>query len=225
MGLATKIRRSRNHVPRHLPTVRRGRSAAVLAMLMTVGLATGASASTGLNLPEPYGKFDYCPAFNPELRKCLYSFTKSGSVTLGKKTVPIVNPATLTGGYGRQAGEQVIDGHYWERVAQFYGPTNELTLSKPPSRSPAGCSASFLPHPRPRPSGSSRSSTANTMLPVSTPRSKSPDRRAKCSSANGIFWRKHRPRCCTCRSSSTLKTRSSAAPAISGPTARRSSGI
>ena len=67
--------------------------AAVITVISALGLASGASAHSGI-----YARFNYCPSTNPEVFKCLQAITNSGSIVLGKKTVPIVNPVTLQGG-------------------------------------------------------------------------------------------------------------------------------
>ena len=95
--------------------------AAALAML---GLATTATAQEG-----EYERFEFCPYTNPEVFKCLYSVTEGGEVVLGKKKVPIVNPAVLQGGISEPDGELVSD---------FFGATNGVTLSKAPQPVPGG---------------------------------------------------------------------------------------
>ena len=89
-------------------------------------VAPGASAHTG-----EYAKFNYCPSTNKAVWKCIDSVTKSGSVVLGKKTVPIVNPVTLQGGFGFENEEE---------VSAFYGATNGVTLSKAAQPVPGGLS-------------------------------------------------------------------------------------
>lgn len=71
--------------------------AAVVAALAVMGLASAASAHTA-----PFDRFNNCPSTNPEVKKCLQAVTNSGSVVLGKKTVPIVNPVTLQGGLSEE---------------------------------------------------------------------------------------------------------------------------
>lgn len=105
--------------------------AGFMASLMACGLlglvATGsASAHTG-----EYAKFDYCPSTNTEVAKCLYSVTNSGTVVLGKKTVPIVNPVTLQGGFSKPNAEN---------VSTFYGATNGVTLQPVAQPVPGGLS-------------------------------------------------------------------------------------
>jgi hypothetical protein len=89
-------------------------------------VAPGASAHTG-----EYAKFNYCPSTNKAVWKCLNSVTKSGSVVLGKKTVPIVNPVTLQGGIGFEKEDE---------TSAFFAATNGITLSKAPQPVPGGLS-------------------------------------------------------------------------------------
>jgi hypothetical protein len=102
-----------------------GAAIAVVALGALVAVP-GASAHSG-----EWAKFNYCPSTNPAVWKCLNSVTKSGSVVLGKKTVPIVNPVTLQGGFGFENAQE---------VSSFYGATNGITLSKTPQPVPGGLS-------------------------------------------------------------------------------------
>jgi hypothetical protein len=45
-----------------------------------------------------YAPFADCPLSNPNVFDCFYALTTSGSITIGKKTVPVKNPVTLQGG-------------------------------------------------------------------------------------------------------------------------------
>jgi len=96
--------------------------AASVAMLAVI--APSASAHTG-----EFAKFNNCPSTNPEVFKCIYSVTTGGKVVLGKKTVPIVNPVTLQGGFSEPNEEF---------VSRFFGATNGQTLSKTPQPVPGG---------------------------------------------------------------------------------------
>lgn len=58
---------------------------------------------------------------------CVYSVTTGGSVTLGKKTVPIKNPVTLQGGFEGEVPN-----------IEFYGAENGDTLSKTAQPVPGG---------------------------------------------------------------------------------------
>jgi len=45
-----------------------------------------------------FAQFGDCPLSRSSLDACLYAVTNSGSLTIGKKTTPIVNPVVLQGG-------------------------------------------------------------------------------------------------------------------------------
>ena len=102
--------------------------AGVVAGLMAVAamaLPAVASAHEG-----EFAKFDYCPSTNEAVKRCLYSVTEGGKVVLGNKTVPIENPVTLQGGYGKVNSET----HF----SPFFEATNGVTLSKTPQPVPGG---------------------------------------------------------------------------------------
>jgi len=106
---------------------RKGRIAT--ALLLTALVALGLTAGAQAKLTGNYTKFAQCPYPNTEVRKCIYSVTNSGEVVLGSKTVPIVNPVTLQGGYGA-VGE--------DEFSKFFGATNGITLSKTAQPVPGG---------------------------------------------------------------------------------------
>lgn len=109
---------------RKLKSLRVTCAVAAMTALGVLVVAPVASAHTG-----EYAEFNNCPSTNPEVVKCLYSVTNGGKVVLGKKTVPIVNPVVLQGGFGN-ANESF--------VSSFYGATNGVTLSKAPQPVPGG---------------------------------------------------------------------------------------
>jgi hypothetical protein len=96
-------------------------AATALAMFL---LTSSASAK----LVGEYEKFQFCDWKNVETHRCIHSVTEGGSVKLGSKTVPIVNPAVLQGGYKKPI----------ERISDFIGATNGITLSKAPQPVPGG---------------------------------------------------------------------------------------
>jgi hypothetical protein len=100
--------------------------AMLVAGLATFGFASGASAHTG-----EWAKFNYCPSTTTGVFKCLHATTTSGTIVLGKKTVPIVNPVTLQGGTSKATEET-------EFVSKFYGATNGETLTKAAQPVPGG---------------------------------------------------------------------------------------
>jgi hypothetical protein len=97
----------------------------VVSALTCVSGVAGASAHTG-----EWAKFNYCPSTTTGVFKCVQSVTRGGKVVLGKKTVPIVNPVTLQGGFA-EANESTGD-------AKFFAATNGVTLSKTPQPVPGG---------------------------------------------------------------------------------------
>jgi hypothetical protein len=88
--------------------------AVLVVALAALGLAGSASAT----LTGEFTKFQNCPWTNPEVRRCAYAVTTGGEVVLGNKAVPIVNPVTLQGGYGKAV----------EEFAPFFAPTKGPTL-------------------------------------------------------------------------------------------------
>lgn len=98
--------------------------------LASLGFVPAASAHTGA-----FSRFDYCPSTTPEVFKCIQSVTSGGSVVLGKKTVPIVNPVTLQGG--------LSEGEYNEKEEtfqeRFFAAVNGgETLTRTPQAVPGG---------------------------------------------------------------------------------------
>jgi hypothetical protein len=74
-----------------------------------------------------FAQFGECPLNRETITDCVFSVTNGGSVTIGKKTVPLKNPVTLQGGF-EGAGSEV----------KFYGAENGDTLSKTPQPVPGG---------------------------------------------------------------------------------------
>jgi hypothetical protein len=98
------------------------RRVACTALLAVALAALGLAGTAQAKLTGNFTKFAQCPYKNEEVRKCIVSVTDSGEVVLGKKVVPITNPVTLQGGYGKQ-----VSG-----IAPFFAATNGITLSKSP---------------------------------------------------------------------------------------------
>ena len=95
----------------------------VLGALMFASSAFGASH----NPTGEFAQFNECPLNRASITDCIYSVTSGGSFTIGNKTVPLVNPVTLQGGF---EGE--------EEGIEFYGAENGNTLSKTPQPVPGG---------------------------------------------------------------------------------------
>jgi hypothetical protein len=102
---------------------------AIVALLIAALAVFGLAATAQAKLVGNYTKFAQCPYSNTEVRKCLYSVTKSGEVVLGSKKVPIVNPVIL------QGGTLPVNE---EGFAKFVGATNGVTLTKAPQPVPGG---------------------------------------------------------------------------------------
>jgi len=103
--------------------------ATMVAMLAMLSLATTASAK----LVGMWVKFEQCPYTTTGVSKCTHSVTDSGEVVLGSKTVPIVNPVTLQGGFTKPAIEGPEEG-----FSKFFAAKNGETLSKTPQPVPGG---------------------------------------------------------------------------------------
>jgi hypothetical protein len=97
-----------------------------IAALGVLALASSASAST-FHPKGEFAQFGECPLSNAKVTECIYSLTNGGSFTVGKKTVPLVNPVTLQGG-AYEEKEKVV----------FVGAANGVTLSKTPQPVPGG---------------------------------------------------------------------------------------
>ena len=100
---------------------------AVFAMLAFASVASA-------TLTGAYTRFQNCPWTNAEVERCVVSVTEGGKVVLGSKTVPIVNPVTVQGGYGPAIEEGPEEGF----ANGFFAATNGVTLSKAPQPVPGG---------------------------------------------------------------------------------------
>lgn len=98
----------------------------IVTALTTLALASPAVAASHHPTGE-FAPFGECPLNRATITDCIYSVTNGGSFTIGKKTVPIVNPVTLQGGFeGEGSG------------LSFFGAENGDTLSKTPQPVPGG---------------------------------------------------------------------------------------
>lgn len=100
-----------------------GGMVAALGLLLFASVASASSH----NPKGEYAQFKECPLNRATITDCVYSLTSGGSFTVGKKTVPIVNPVTLQGGFEGE-GQNV----------KFYGAENGDTVSKTPQPVPGG---------------------------------------------------------------------------------------
>jgi len=99
-----------------------------LAVLAFAALSFAGIASA--KLTGVYTRFEKCPYTNTEVKRCITSYTESGEVILGSKTVPILNKTTLQGGLGKFNEETGF--------TPFFAPTSGDALSKTPQNVPGG---------------------------------------------------------------------------------------
>jgi hypothetical protein len=100
-----------------------GGMAAALAALVFASIALGSS-----HHPKgEFAQFGECPLNRATITDCIFSVSSGGGFTVGKKTVPLVNPVTLQGGF-EPKGEELA----------FFGAENGDTLSKTAQPVPGG---------------------------------------------------------------------------------------
>lgn len=100
--------------------------AATTALVLV--LAPSALASSHHPTGE-FAQFGECPLNRATITDCIYSVSSGGGFTVGKKTVPLVNPVTLQGGFEPKAETEELS---------FFGAENGDTLSKTPQPVPGG---------------------------------------------------------------------------------------
>lgn len=101
----------------------------LLAATLAVAILVPAS-SASAELTGEYARFSKCPLSNETVDLCLYSESTSGSFTIGKKTVPLVNPVVLQGGL--DAPESIFG------PLSFFGASDGNTLPKVAQPVPGG---------------------------------------------------------------------------------------
>jgi hypothetical protein len=111
--------------------VRVGALALVTAGIAVLGMTSIASAK----LTGAFTRFEFCPTKASEVTRCVHSFTDDGEVVLGSKTVPIVNPVTLQGGYTEPNFDEESPDFLFSK---FVAATNGVTLSKAAQPVPGG---------------------------------------------------------------------------------------
>jgi hypothetical protein len=104
--------------------LRRFAAACIATAMAVLVFAAVAPASY---LTPPFDPFGDCQYENASVEYCVHSVSESGSLTVGKKTIPVVNPITLQGGYS------VVGA-----ALQFYAAADGNTLSKTPEPVPGG---------------------------------------------------------------------------------------
>lgn len=105
--------------------------ALLLAMLIPASAANAA-------LTGEFARFVTCPTANAAVDGCLYAETTSGTFKMGNKTVPIVKPVVLKGGFDSD------DGSIFGNLT-FIAPTDGATLSKSPQPVPGGLTGIVAP--------------------------------------------------------------------------------
>jgi len=106
-------------------------SALLLAMMIP---ATAANAA----LTGEFARFTTCPTANAAVDGCVYAETTSGTFKMGAKTVPLVKPVILKGGF--ESSDDSIFGNL-----TFVAPTDGVTLSKSPQPVPGGLTGIVAP--------------------------------------------------------------------------------
>jgi hypothetical protein len=114
--------------------------AAATGMVLLAALALASVAPATSHHPtgefEPFGE---CPLNRVTITDCIFGVTKGGSLTIGEKTISLVNPITLQGGY---EGYEPI---------KFFAAENGDTLSKTPQPVPGGLTGITAPGSWPAP--------------------------------------------------------------------------
>lgn len=100
-------------------------SAATVACLSVIWAHAGVASA--LVPTGEFARFVNCPLQRTTVTDCVYAVIEGGSLTLGKKTVPILSPLILQGGYEGTGSE-----------IHFFGAANGLTLSRAPQPVPGG---------------------------------------------------------------------------------------
>jgi len=106
-------------------------------MAVVLGVCVFASSvmASSHNPTGEFKEFGECPLNTPAVEECVFSVTTGGSVKIGKKSVPIVNPVTLQGGLAPgESGE-----------ALFVAAENGQTLSKTAQPVPGGLTGITAP--------------------------------------------------------------------------------
>jgi hypothetical protein len=99
----------------------------VLASALVAAVFAATALASSHNPKGEFAQFAECPLNRVTITDCIYSVSSGGGFTVGTKTVPLVNPVTLQGGF-EGAGEEI----------EFYGAENGDTLSKTAQPVPGG---------------------------------------------------------------------------------------
>lgn len=99
----------------------------VIAAALVASVFAASALASSHNPKGEYAPFAECPLNRVTISDCILSVSNGGEFTIGKKTVPLVNPVTLQG--GAEGGGEEVD---------FYGAENGDTLSKTAQPVPGG---------------------------------------------------------------------------------------
>ncbi len=83
-----------------------------------------------------FAQFGDCPLSKSAVQWCVYSVSGGGGFTVGTKTVPLVNPVILQGGFHENEATEELE---------FYGAEDGNTLSKTPQPVPGGLTGITAP--------------------------------------------------------------------------------
>lgn len=106
------------------------------ALLFALLIPASAASAAPYNPTGEFAPFNDCPLSRSTLALCISSKTTSGTITIGNKPVPIVNPVTLQGG---------VEGPFIFGPLTFYGAEDGNTLSKTPQPVPGGLTGITAP--------------------------------------------------------------------------------
>jgi hypothetical protein len=103
-----------------------------LAVATAVAMLSLAATSASAAPTGEFARFAKCPLTNPAVEGCVYAESTSGTFTIGKKTVPLVNPTVLQGGF------QLLEPGEILGPLLFFAASDGNTLSKTPQPVPGG---------------------------------------------------------------------------------------
>ena len=101
--------------------------AVALVLALAPALAPAALAAAPHSPGGEFKKFRYCPLDRKAVSDCIHSASDGGSITIGRKIVPIRNPVIFQGGAGE--GKEGVE---------FFGAEGAATLSSSPQPVPGG---------------------------------------------------------------------------------------
>jgi hypothetical protein len=112
---------------------------ALTSVALGAAAAVTPSAAPAASTREPTGefaRFAQCPRFTPGVNLCVYVKMLSGTMSIGRRTVPVERPITLQGGIAQDE-----EPPFTER---FFGAVDGETLSRTPIPVPGGLAGTPL---------------------------------------------------------------------------------